>query len=100
MILYDAGLLTRRYTQHALHPYIDSEINNIRHYIEIQFVNKGIDFELTQHFKDKSFISYILILKIRKHPLFVIGTINLFVVIYYFNKLVTGLDIETTTPYS
>ena len=35
--LYDAALLIRCYTQHALRPYIDSEI-------EIQFVNKGIEF--------------------------------------------------------
>ena len=25
-------------------PYIDSEINHIRHFIKIQFVNKGIEF--------------------------------------------------------
>ena len=41
---YDATLLTRCYTQHALWPYIDSEINHIRHFIEIQCVNKGIEF--------------------------------------------------------
>ena len=40
--LYDAALLTRCYTQHALRPYIDSEINHIRNFIKIQFVNKGI----------------------------------------------------------
>ena len=27
--LYDAAILTRYYTQHALRPYIDSEINHI-----------------------------------------------------------------------
>ena len=36
--LYDAALLTRCYTKHALPPYIDSKINNIRHFITIQFV--------------------------------------------------------------
>ena len=30
--LYDAAILTRCYTQHALRPYIDSEINHIRHF--------------------------------------------------------------------
>ena len=40
--LYDAALLTRCYTQHALWPYIDFKINHIRHFIKIQFVNKGI----------------------------------------------------------
>ena len=36
--LYDAALLTRCYTKHALRPYIDSKINKIRHFIKIQFV--------------------------------------------------------------
>ena len=42
--LYDAALPTRCYTQNALRPHIDSEINHIRHFIKIQFVNKGIEF--------------------------------------------------------
>ena len=42
--LYDAAILTRCYTQHALRPYNGSEINHIRHFIKIQFVNKGIEF--------------------------------------------------------
>ena len=42
--LYDEEILTRCYTQHALRSYIDSEINYIRHFIKIQFVNKGIEF--------------------------------------------------------
>ena len=42
--LYDAAILTQCYTQQALMPYIDSEINHIRHFIKIQFVNKGIEF--------------------------------------------------------
>ena len=38
----------------ALRPYIDSEINHIRHFIKIQFVNKGIEFiNLPSIFKDK-----------------------------------------------
>ena len=32
--LYEAALLTRCYPQHALRPYIDSEINHIRHFIK------------------------------------------------------------------
>ena len=35
--LYEAALLTRCYTQYALSPYIDSEINHIRHFIKYQF---------------------------------------------------------------
>ena len=42
--LYDAAIFTRCYTQHAFRPYIDSKINHIRHFIKIQFVNKGIEF--------------------------------------------------------
>ena len=42
--LYEVALLTRCYTQHALRPYTDSEINHIRHFIKIPFINKGIEF--------------------------------------------------------
>ena len=58
--LYDAALLTRCYTQHALWPYMDSEINHIGHFIKIKFVNKRIEFiNLPSIFKDKSVISSI-----------------------------------------
>ena len=58
--LYDAAILTWCYTQHALWPFIDSKINHIRHFIKIQFVNKGIEFiSLPSIFKDKSVISSI-----------------------------------------
>ena len=56
--LYVAALLTLCYTPHALRQYIDSKINHIRHFIKIEFVNKGIEFiELPSIFKDKSVIS-------------------------------------------
>ena len=63
--LYDAALLTRCYTQHALRPYTDSKINHIRHFIKIQFVNKGIEFiNLQSIFKDISLsLLFLLILK-------------------------------------
>ena len=82
--LYEAALLTRCYTQHALRPYINSEINNIRHFIKIQFVNQGIEFiNLPSRFKDKSVISSIpTYLKIRNPFSFVISIINLFVVLF------------------
>ena len=58
--LYDENLLTLCYTQHALPPYIDSEINHIRHFIKIHFVNKGIKFfYFHSKIKDKSIISSI-----------------------------------------
>ena len=51
--VYEAALLTRCYTQHALRPYIDSEINRIRHFIKIPFINKGIEFiDLPSIFRD------------------------------------------------
>ena len=37
-------LYDRCYTQHARRPYIDSEINHIRHVIKIPFIYKGIEF--------------------------------------------------------
>ena len=55
--LYEAALLTRCYTQHALRPYIDSEINHIRHFIKIPFINKGIEFiDLPSIFRDNNVI--------------------------------------------
>ena len=58
--LYDAAILTRCYTQHALRPFKDSEINHTRHFITIQFVKEGIEFiNLPSIFKDKSVISSI-----------------------------------------
>ena len=40
--LEDAALLTRCYTQHAIHPFLDSEANHRRHFIKIPSNNKGI----------------------------------------------------------
>ena len=58
--LYNAALLTRRYTQHALRPYIDSEINHKRHFIKNPFINKGMEFiSLPSIFKDESVTSAI-----------------------------------------
>ena len=58
--LYEAALLTRCYTQHALRPYIDSEINHIRHFIKSPFTNKGIEFiYLPSIFRENNVISAI-----------------------------------------
>ena len=58
--MYKAALLTRCYTQHALHPLIDSEIYHKRHFIKTPFSNKGIDFiDLPSIFQDKSVTSSI-----------------------------------------
>ena len=51
--LYHTALLNRCYTQHGVRPYIDSEINHIRHFIKIPFINKGFDFiDLPNIFRD------------------------------------------------
>ena len=42
--IYEAALLARCYTQHALHPLIDSEINHKIYFIKLLFINKGFDF--------------------------------------------------------
>ena len=58
--MYEAALLTRCYTQHALRPFIDAEINHQRHFIKIPFINKGMDFiDLPIIFQDKSVTSSI-----------------------------------------
>ena len=58
--MYEAALLTRCYTQHALGPLIDAEINHQRYFIKIPFINKGMDFiDLLSIFQDKSVTSSI-----------------------------------------
>ena len=103
--LYDAAILTRCYTQHALRPYIDSEINHIRHFIKIQFVNKGIEFiNLPSIFKDKSVISSIpTYFENKESPIICYKynkPIRSTVFNYMYNKLVTELDIENSIPDS
>ena len=101
--LYDAALLTRCYTQHALRPYIDSEINHIRHFIKIQFVNKGIEFiDLPSVFKDKSVISSIpTYFENKESPMICYEYIKpIRSTVFNYNKLVTELDIENSIPDS
>ena len=81
---YEAALLTRCYTQHALRPYSDSEINHIRHFIKIPFINKGIEFiDLPSIFRDNNVISAIpSYSKTWNLLLFVINITNLSVILY------------------
>ena len=101
--LYDAALLTRCYTQHAVRPVIDSKINHIRHFIKIPFINKGMDFiDLPSIFRDNSVQSSIpnyfknceVPIICYKYNKPIRGAI------FNFNKLVSDLDIETCTPDS
>ena len=100
---HQTALLTRCYTQHALRPYIDSEMNHIRHFIKIPYINKSIDLiDLPSIFRDNVVESSIPVsLKIKNHLLFVINIIKpIRSTIFNFNKLVADLDIDTKTPDS
>ena len=102
--LYDAVLLTRCYTQHALRPVIDSKINHVRHFIKIPFINKGMDFiDLpSSTFRDKSVQSSIPnYFKNCEVPI-ICYKYNKPIrsAIFNFNKVVYDLDIETCTPDS
>ena len=109
--MYDAALLTRCYTQHALRPFIDSVSNHILHFIKIPFINKGIDFiDLASIFQDKSVTQSIRTYKIQNLPLFVTNIINqsdiLFLIsinlflILIFMLILISLEIGTTTEVS
>ena len=101
--LYEAALLTRCYTRHALRPYIVSVINHIRHFIKIPFINKGVEFiDLPSILRDNTIISYI--------PFYFENTESPIICYKYnkpirnttlnLNKLVSDLDIETSSPDS
>ena len=101
--LYDGALLTRCNTQHALWPYIDSKINHIRHFIQLQFVNKGIEFiNLPSIFKDISVISSIPTYFENMEPPMICYKYNKSIhsTVFNFNKLVTEPDIENSIPDS
>ena len=95
--------LTRCYTQHALRPYIDSEINHIRHFIKIQFVDKRIEFiNLPSIFKDKSVISSFPTYFENKDSPIICYKYNKPIrsTVFNYNKLVRELDIENSIPDS
>ena len=77
--LYDAAILTQCYTQHALRPYIDSEVNHIRHFIKIQLQQGAYLVYLKINLLS---LLFLLILKIRNPLSFVISIISLFVVLF------------------
>ena len=101
--LYDAALLTRCYTQHALRPVIDSKINHIRHFINFLLLIKVWTLLIYRaFFRDKSvqssipnyFKNYEVPIICYKYDKPIRGAI------FNFNKLVSDLDIETCTPDS
>ena len=101
--MYEAALLTRCYTQHALHPFIDAEINHQRHFIIIPFINEGTDFiDLPSIFQDKSVTSAIHdYFQNSEPPIICYKYIKpIRHTIFSFNKLVSDLDIHANTPSS
>ena len=101
--LYDAALLTRCYTQHALRPFIDSETNHKRHFIKILFINKGIEFnDLPSSFKDRSVTSSIPTYFPNSEPPIICYKYNKHITntIFNFNELISDLDIHANTPES
>ena len=82
---------------------IDSEMNHIRHFIKIPFINKGIDFiDLPSIFRDNTVESSIPDYFENKEPPIICYKYNKPIrsTIFNFNKLVAYLDIDTKTPDS
>ena len=77
--MYEAALLTKRYTQHTLRPFINAEINHQRHFIKIPFINKGMDLiDLPSIFQDRSVTSSIPdYFQNTEPPIFAISITNL-----------------------
>ena len=101
--LYDAALLTRCYTQHALRPFIDSETNRKRHFINIPFINKGIELiDLPSIFKDRSVTSSIPTYFQNSEPPIICYKYNKPIrnTVFNFNKHFSKLDIHANTPES
>ena len=76
---------------------------HIRHFIKIQFVNKGIEFiNLPSIFKDKSVISSIpTYFENKESPIICYKYNNpIRSTVFNYNKLVTELDIENSIPES
>ena len=99
--MYEAALLTRFYTQHALRPIIDAEINHLRQFIK--FINKEMDFiDLPSIFQDKSVTSSIPdYFKNSERPIiFYKYNKPIRHTIFNFNKLVSDLNIHANTPCS
>ena len=101
--MYEVALLTRCYTQHALRPFIDAEINHQRHFIKIPFINKGMDFiDLPSIFQDRSVTSSLPAYFQNSEPPITCYKYNKPIrhTIFNFNKLVSDHDTHDNTPSS
>ena len=101
--MYDAALLTRCYSQHAIRPFIVSEAHHRRHFIKIPLINKGIDFiDKPSIFKDRSVTSSIPSYFQNSEPPMICYKYDKPIrnTIFNFNKLVSELDIHANSPES
>ena len=101
--LYKEALIARCYVQHFLSPYIDSEVNNKRHFIKIPFINKGIEFiDLHSIFQDNLVISSIPNYFNNSETPIICYKYNKPIRsnIFNFNKIINDLDIDFNTPVS
>ena len=88
------------YTQHALRPFINAEINHQRHFIEMPFINKGMDFiDLPNIFQDRYVTSSIPDYFQNSEPPITCYKYNKPIrhTIFNFNKLVSDLIIHANT---
>ena len=91
------------YTQHAIRPFIYAEINHKRHFIEIPFIKKGMDFiDLPSIFQDKYVTSSIADYLKKSEPPITCHKYNKPIrhTIFNFNKLKSDLVIHANTPSS
>ena len=92
--VYEAALLTRCYTKHALRPCIDAEINHQRHFINF--------IDLPSIFQDRSVTSSKPDYFQNSEPPIICYKYNKPIrqTIFNFNKLVSDLVIHANTPSS
>ena len=82
--LYDAAILTRSYTQHALRPYIDTKLIILGILSKFNLSTRGLNSLTYPVYLKINLLSllFLLIVKIRNPLSFVISIINLFVVLF------------------
>jgi len=100
---YQAALLTRCYTEHAIRPKVDSEIDHKRYFIKIPFINKGIEFiDLPSIFRDRSVASSLPVYFQNKTLPIICYKYNKPIrnTLFNFNELVSDPDIHANTPDS
>ena len=101
--LYKAALLTRCYVRNFLSSCIYSEVNHKRHFIKIPYINKGIEFiDLHNIFKDNLVISSIPNYFNNSETPIICYKYNKPIrsTIFNFNKIITDINIDSSTPDS